>query len=173
MTFLCYRAYWEKWFIASVENAPSSEDWCYRKGTCRSLLVEASFEELTFSPSCICRNHDYVHIEQSKAHYHSSLRLLGQPWEGEKGVDGVCKGRGGGDMTIVQCISVIIFEKQRKKSASCRKKKNERDILLTLVGAREPVPLETWRVLFYFLNYTVLVSFNTITRYCNALRGYK
>lgn len=53
MTFLCYRAYWEKWFIASVEKAPSSEDWCYRKGSCRSLLVEASFEELTFSPSCI------------------------------------------------------------------------------------------------------------------------
>lgn len=59
-------------------------------------------------------------------------------------------------MTIVQCITVIIFEKQRKNQLVVGRK-NERDTLLTLVdGAREPVPLETWRVLFYFLNYLSL-----------------
>lgn len=58
---------------------------------------------------------------------------------------GFARGGGGGkcDMTIVQCITVIIFEKQRKNQLVVGRK-NERDTLLTLVdGAREPVPLET------------------------------
>ena len=48
-------------------------------------------------------------------------------------------------MTIVQCISVIIFEKKTKEEiGQLQEEKNERDILLTLVDrAREPVPLET------------------------------